>query len=276
MLTRDQGIVLRRIPLGETSWIVSFLGAGSGRVRLVARGARSPRSRLGGSLEVGTDLDAVFDVRPGRDLGYLREVSSHTSYLGGKRDLAAIGAGLGILEIVERVIPEGGGDAALLDEVRGALAALGGGAGRSHALVILYAFELRLLDRLGIGPDWEACATCGSDLDRGGWLDVRAGTLNCRACGRSASQCHAVSSAALARIATLGSCSWVEVAGVELPEPGMRRSIGLLLHRLLGMHVERYRLPEALQLIPKVDNSPRVEGSRPPHPGLASRPPQIA
>ena len=265
VLTRDHAIVLRRIPLGETSWIVSLLGAANGRVRLVARGVRAPRSRLGGSLEVGNELDVVFDLRPGRDLGHLREASLCKSHLGGRLDLAAIGAGFGILEILERAIPEGGGESGLVEDVRGALAALGEGKGRPHALIILYAFERRLLDRLGVGPEWEVCAGCAKPVTRGGWLDIRGGTLHCRTCVRTAPGRSLVGAETLEFLRALGSQPWDRVASV-IPDARMRRSVGLLLHRLLGMHLERYRLPAALRLIQKVDSltplaSPIVESS---------------
>jgi len=205
MIHRDHAILLRRIALGETSWIVSLLGVQNGRVRLVARGARAPRSRLGGCLEVGNELDVVFDLRPGRDLGYVREASLRKNHLGGGRlDLAAMGAGFGILEILERALPEGGGEAGLVDDVRGALGALGEGRGRARALLILYAFEKRLLDRLGVGPDWDLCAGCGRAVTTGGWLDIRAGTLHCRACGRPTPGCRAVGAETLVLMRGLG------------------------------------------------------------------------
>jgi DNA repair protein RecO (recombination protein O) len=254
MLTSDPGIVLRHIPLGETSWIVSLLGAASGRVRLVARGARAPRSRLGAGLEVGNDLDLVFDLRPGRDLGYLREASVRRRPLATCRDLAAIGAGFAILEILERAIPEGGREVGLLDDVRGALGALGAGTGRARALLLLYAFERRLLDRLGLGPELDACADCSQAVERGGWLDSRAGTLRCRSCGRGGPGCHLLEAATLDLLRALATRAWDRVAD-PIPEARTRRAAGLSLHRLLGMHLEKYRLPAALRLIQKVDIS---------------------
>jgi DNA repair protein RecO (recombination protein O) len=260
MLTSDQGIVLRHIPLGETSWIVSLLGATSGRVRLVARGARAPRSRLGASLEVGNDLDLVFDLRPGRDLGYLREASVKRRLLASCRDLAAIGAGFAILEILERAIPEGAGEVGLLEDVRAALGALGEVRGRARALLLLYAFERRLLDRLGLGPELDSCAICARPVDRGGWLDSGAGTLRCRSCGRAGSSSQALDADALDLLRALGTRAWGEVTD-PIPEARTRRSAGLALHRLLGMHLEKYRLPEALRLIQKVDTSASSETS---------------
>ncbi|UCE04191.1 MAG: recombination protein O N-terminal domain-containing protein, partial [Candidatus Latescibacterota bacterium] len=39
MITHDRGLVLRTLPLRETSTIVTFLSRQNGKVRLVARGA---------------------------------------------------------------------------------------------------------------------------------------------------------------------------------------------------------------------------------------------
>ena len=260
VLVSDQGIVLRHIPLGETSWILSLLGATSGRIRLVARGARAPRSRLGACLQVGNDLDLVFDSRPGRDLGYLREASVRRCLLGSCQDLAAIGAGFAVLEILERAIPEGAGEVGLLEDARGALGSLGEVRGRARALLLLYAFERRLLDRLGLGPELDSCADCSRPLLRGGWLDSRAGTLRCRSCGRAGASCHPIDADALDLLRALGTRPWDRITD-SIPEARTRRAAGLALHRLLGMHLEKYRLPEALRLIQKVDISAPRESS---------------
>ena len=75
MLERDRGLVLRVFPLRETSVIACILCRTHGRLRLVGRGVRAPRSRAGASLEPGNEIDFVFTLKPGRDLGNLREAS---------------------------------------------------------------------------------------------------------------------------------------------------------------------------------------------------------
>jgi DNA repair protein RecO (recombination protein O) len=256
MLTQDEGIVLRHIALGETSWIASLLTSQCGRIRLVARGARTPRSRLGPLLELGNDLDLVFDLRPGRDLGYLREASVRQRPLAGARDLAAIAVGMAILEILERAIPEGAGDAGLLATVRAAHGSLRSTRGRSQALVVLYAFERRLLDRLGLGTDFDACEACSNALEAGGMLSIRAGTMRCRSChgGGGGGGGIPVDRDTLHLLRALGTCSWEGVVALG-PSTRTRHAAGSILHRLLGMHLEKYRLPESLRMIQKVDTA---------------------
>jgi DNA repair protein RecO (recombination protein O) len=252
MLTRDEGVVLRHIPLGETSWIASIFTAHGGRIRLVARGARAPRSRIGPLLELGNDLELVFDLRPGRDLGHLREAVVRRRWVAGSNDLAAMGAGLAILEVLERAIPEGAGDGGLLAETRGALGALRAARGRSQALVVLYSFERRLLNRLGLGTDFENCESCSNPITAGGRLSVRAGTMRCKSCGADGEGSLTVEDATRRLLQALGTRPWDEIPTLA---PGIRtrHAAGTILHRLLGMHLEKYRLPEALRMIQKVD-----------------------
>ena len=60
MIIQDRGLILRTWPLRETSRIVSAQTSGNGKVRLVARGVRGPRSRAGASLEPGNEVELVF------------------------------------------------------------------------------------------------------------------------------------------------------------------------------------------------------------------------
>ena len=53
-LYKVEGIVLRRRNLGEADRLVTILSRDRGKLTVVARGARRPRSRLGGRLEPAT------------------------------------------------------------------------------------------------------------------------------------------------------------------------------------------------------------------------------
>ncbi|MYK99745.1 MAG: DNA repair protein RecO, partial [Gemmatimonadetes bacterium] len=47
----SEAIVLNRIPLGDTSLLVTVYARAFGKVKLVARGARRPKSRMASSLQ---------------------------------------------------------------------------------------------------------------------------------------------------------------------------------------------------------------------------------
>jgi DNA repair protein RecO len=254
MIESDRGLVLRTHHLRESAKIVSLLGFTSGRLRLVAHGARTARSRFAASLEPGNEIDLVFAQTPGRELGTLREAAVRRAHLAGARRLDILGAGMAVLELLDRLVPEGAHEPGLAAATVDMLAALRSGTTRAGSLLLFYAFELRLLDRLGAWPDLEACAGCARVLGpAGGFLDVCAGSLFCSGCGGGRGRVGLPGAAAVL-LADLAGRRWEEIER-RPTEPHERRLAGVLLHRLLAAHVDRYRVPHALALLKKVDTA---------------------
>lgn len=67
-LRRASSIVLRTYRVGEADKVVVFFTLEYGKLRGMARSARRPRSRFGGSLELGTEVEVTFFEKEGRDL----------------------------------------------------------------------------------------------------------------------------------------------------------------------------------------------------------------
>ncbi len=261
MIGQDRGLVLRVIPFGETSVIASLLCRAHGKLRLVARGVRAPRSRAGASLESGNEGEVVFDLRAGRDLGHLREVVLVRPWIGGLARLEPMAVAWAALEILERVLPEGAPEDGLLDAVWGYLAALHSTSDRAGALLLFYAFEVQLLDRLGHSPALETCRVCGTEPAGGGVIDPQDGSFACEACGGSRRGLR-VQAEVLRLLVRMQAMPW-EVAMVPT-SPETRRQTGRVLHHLLSDHLEKYRGPLALGLLKKVDGgrdipSPELE-----------------
>jgi recombinational DNA repair protein (RecF pathway) len=121
---------------------------------------------------------------------------------------------------------------------------------RGGALGAFYRFELALLGRLGLEPALQACPACGraaGTVPAG--LELRDGALYCGTCSVPGAGRLALAADVAAALAGLGRGE-VPAAG-----PRVRRSIGLVLHRLLEVHVERYRYPRALALLKKGDTA---------------------
>jgi DNA repair protein RecO (recombination protein O) len=254
VIATDRGLVLRGYKLGDTSKIVCLLGARSGRLRLVAHGGR--KGRFGSSLEPGNEVDVVYSLRPGRDLGHLREAALRHSWLGGMHALEPLGTGLAVLELLDRLVPEGAGEPGLVEQAIETLAFLGRASDRAAALHLFYAFELGLLRRFGLGPDLDRCARCGATMPEGACqLDIRSGELRCRGCSSPAPGRMALTAAELSALRALDGTGR-EAALALATRPRTRRAVGLALHRLLATHLERYRFPRSLLLLKKVDRYP--------------------
>jgi DNA repair protein RecO (recombination protein O) len=172
-LYKIEGIVLRRRNLGEADRLVTVLSRDRGKLTVVARGARRPRSRLGGRLEPPTRFRAL--VAEGRTLDVISQVDVLDANAALRNDLARMGATAVVLELADRALadrhphPEVYG---LLIEV---LDLLHDGDGELAGLW----FAARLLVLTGHRPTATRCAVCGQRI-RGGamWSATLGGTVD--------------------------------------------------------------------------------------------------
>lgn len=72
MLVRTNAIVLRRLRYSDTSIIATLLTEQRGVESILAKGARSPKSRMAAVLEPLEQIDVQYYVKPGRELQLLR------------------------------------------------------------------------------------------------------------------------------------------------------------------------------------------------------------
>lgn len=152
MQETSAGIILRARPLTETSLIVHWLTPGAGRIATAAKGARRPKSPFRGRLDVF--FEAEFSFARGRrsDLHTLREVVVRDTHEPLRRDLArlrqaAYAAAL-IEQTTETETPLPGISGLFVSFIR----ILSAAPARPRNVL---AFELRLLEELGLAPDLE-------------------------------------------------------------------------------------------------------------------------
>jgi DNA repair protein RecO (recombination protein O) len=152
------GYVLHTYPYKETSLIVEAFTRAFGRVALLARGARRPRSAMRGVLLSFHPLRLGWSSSA--ELGNLisAEWSGALQPLAGR----ALMCGFYLNELVLRLLARDDAHEALFDHYAEALSSLSRTA--SHAAV-LRAFEKRLLAELGYAPLLERDAASGEPID---------------------------------------------------------------------------------------------------------------
>ena len=158
----EPGYVLHTYPYKETSLIVEAFTRGFGRVALLARGARRPRSAMRGVLlsfhplrlgwSASAELGTLISVE------WSGELQPSFSFLSGR----ALMCGFYLNELVLRLLPRDDPHEALFDVYGESLRALS--QTTSHASV-LRAFEKRLLAELGYAPLFEREAASGAPID---------------------------------------------------------------------------------------------------------------
>jgi DNA repair protein RecO (recombination protein O) len=144
----DEVIVASVIPYGEADAIVRCFGRQRGRFSAFARGARASRRRFPGLMApaLGT---VIVRARRG-DMLDLVELDTDTRLMDLARDLRAWGFAGYVIELVERFVPEGAPLPSFFDTVSATVVTLSRLGAQPR---VLRAFELRLLDELGVLPD---------------------------------------------------------------------------------------------------------------------------
>jgi len=168
---RDEALLLRRIPFSDTSLICHFLTAEHGRITVMARGARRPKSAFRASLEPLHDLHISW--RPGRSgMGTLTDIQRGRSLLNPALSLH----GLELLAIVSRLFQEG--DPHGFDETTASLTMLAE-CGQAYGLMAAVWY---LLDVTGWLGDLSHCWHCGKAVEQA--MRWRHAGLVCDACGQ--------------------------------------------------------------------------------------------
>lgn len=153
MIENATGLVLRTYPLTETSLIVHWLTSGAGRLATVAKGARRSTSPFRGKLDLFYLADFSFSRSRRSELHNLREVTVRDTHPLLRQDLAGLQQAAYCGGLVELATETDTPLPAIFDLLRSMLARLAEGSREPHAV---FAFEIKLLDELGLKPDLSA------------------------------------------------------------------------------------------------------------------------
>jgi DNA repair protein RecO (recombination protein O) len=233
---KTEAIVLRTMELGEADRVLTVLTPRLGKLRVIAKGVRRPRSRIGGGLQPFSDVQLVLAV--GRTFDVVTSSSLEDPHLGLRNDLHSTAAAWYVVELVDRFC-EGAADSheafRLLAQ---ALSALDAGDAVSREVVARW-FELALLDAMGFRPELSRCLECGASLEPGGnaYSPLGDGAL-CPSCAPSSSGARPISPDALKVLRHLQRSSLVGVLPLRL-STGLQREVEALLHATVSAVLER-------------------------------------
>jgi DNA repair protein RecO (recombination protein O) len=156
-LYKEQGIVLRTMPLGESDRIVTIFGQSVGKIRAVAKGIRKTKSRFGARLDPFTHVDLL--LYQGRELDIVTQADIITSFRTIRTDYARFAAGEMLLEATDRVAQERERNPQLFLLLLNGLRRLVDPV--SDPSLVADSFLIRLTSLAGFRPALAGCAECG-------------------------------------------------------------------------------------------------------------------
>ena len=157
----SEAIVLRVVDFGESDRIVHLLSPQVGRLTVIAKGARRSKKRFPGTLDLFNHLRIAVQRRRATGMAMLEQATLIDAFLGLRSQLARYALASFLVELLDRMAPEGAAapDARrLFSFALSALSNLEGAMPDARLRVLL---ELRAFDALGLRPELGHCVRCG-------------------------------------------------------------------------------------------------------------------
>ena len=241
---KTESIILKTQPFQETTKIVRLYTRSFGKLSVIAKGARKPKSPFQAVLETGYHVEIVFYYKTGRELHTLGQCDLIDRFAGIAGDFDRTAAMTAIFELFGSGAVGEEPDAPLFDRIVGTLKILAL-APKNH-LLYYWSFVLFLLANQGFRLNVERCIGCGGILSGGKMhISFKNGGIFCEKCSAREITDFSVSPESLKLLDKFSGLEPAEI-GRFVPSPFARKEINELLHRFMLYHLEGYRRPKSL------------------------------
>ncbi len=245
-----RGIITRTLKWSDTSKIISIFSSELGRIDLIARGARKPRSNYQGIIETLNLVEAVISYSTKRELQILGKVSLEASFPGIRADLKKTGYALSIIELLNIFILYDQKDPIFFDFLIHIIWFI-----EKHDLeeIAFWYFILKLTSFLGFKPEFSTCRRCNkNDFEGDKYFSFSTGSVVCSDCVGDQVDYRRISSVNLVFLARLQGTHYRRIGQVKLPESGSNQ-ITMFLLNYLKYHTDQKFTINSLSLIEGIE-----------------------
>lgn len=164
MLTKDTAICIRALDYSETSQILTLFTRAAGKISVIAKGSKRPKSAFDGPIEVFSYGEIVFSDSSREKLATLTEFEQQPGFADLANNLFALNCCLFGAELVNSLTNEYDPHPELFDSflqfLQNANEHRATSDERRDLLSLLILFQLVLLREIGLMPILNACANC--------------------------------------------------------------------------------------------------------------------
>jgi len=228
-LLKVEAVVLRHQDWGEADRLLWLYTREHGRLRAVAKGVRRMRSRKAGHLEPFTRVSLV--LARGREWWIVTQAETLQAHAALRADLEGIGYASYVVELLERMTAEEGGNPALYQLLVQTLQRLD--EAEDAAFLVLRYYEMHLLGLAGFRPELNLCVNCRQAIQpQDQYFSARLGGVLCPTCGPLEPSARPVSMDALRYLRHLQRSTYAEARRAR-PAPRVAAEMEALLQDYL-------------------------------------------
>lgn len=149
MISTSIAIILRCIDYQESSKIITALSQTHGKVSLIAKGAKKPKNKLAGVIEVGNILEVTYYYKASRNIQTLADASIVYQSINFRKDFDRASILYSALELLTQLVHENEENDELFSFAHNFIQWLGE-AEKTHPSIFAYV-QLRLAQIIGVG-----------------------------------------------------------------------------------------------------------------------------
>jgi DNA repair protein RecO (recombination protein O) len=163
-IVKAQAIVLNTLPFRETSLFATVFTKQYGKVRVLAKGCRRPKSKMCGALERFNRVEIIYYKRESKETYTISDATVIEDFPRIRARPRAVNGALVLCEFLYRTLPDDDPDYrsyALLEDFLSRLANIDD----DHVKVTTFQYLLRALAAAGVRPHLETCVRCNHKVN---------------------------------------------------------------------------------------------------------------
>lgn len=248
-LQKTEAIVLKSIKQGETSKILTLFTRTFGKMTVIAKGARSAKSKFGGSLEQLNYIAIVFYKKENRDIQLLSQADIILAFPDIKRNLEKMALAAAIGELVYRLEHGEEPNPRLFRLCLDALKAID--QSDDNCMNLLRAFQVRLMAIHGFYANFGKCLKCKDTCEGGVVFNISEGGYLCENCKSPETSGFYLSHESISALGAFQKMPFNKLNDV-LPSHNSGQQVDAFIETYLRYHTEGFWQLNALKFYKKI------------------------